>query len=78
MTISIDIPNELMDTPFDYISLTLCKEEGHITKVYAPKELVKRVELEFVEGDEGKEVLVVDGCVVDNDDVWKMKIGGIE
>ena len=78
MTISIDIPNELMDTPFDYISLTLCKEKGHIIKVYAPKELVKRVELEFVEGDEGKEVLVVDGCVVDNDDVWKMKIGGIE
>lgn len=52
MTISIDIPSELINTPFDYISLTLCKEEGHITKVYAPKELVKRVELEFVEGED--------------------------
>ena len=52
MTISINIPSELINTPFDYISLTLCKEEGHITKVYAQRELVKRVELEFVEGEE--------------------------
>lgn len=50
MTISINIPSELINIPFDYISLTLCKEEGHITKVYAQRELVKRVELEFVEG----------------------------
>jgi hypothetical protein len=50
MKVTIDIPDKLMESPFEYITLTLQKNEGHITKVNAPLEL-SRVALEFKEGE---------------------------